>query len=118
MDFTISQIMQLQKEQYEHHKDRWEPREPEYGRDHILYMIEEIGETVAILKKKGNAAVIEDPDVRKAFLEEMSDVLMYYADVLMCYHVSPEEISAAFHKKALKNISRNYAAEYEELYHG
>ena len=52
--------------------------EPEYGKDFILYMIEEIGECIAILKKKGSAAIMEDPAVREAFLSEMADVLMYY----------------------------------------
>ena len=41
-------------------------------------MIEEIGEVVALLKKRGETAVIEDPVIRAHFLEEMSDVLMYY----------------------------------------
>ena len=54
MDLSISQMMHMQKELFEPHKDVWHPIEPEYGRDFILYMIEEIGEVIAILKKKGN----------------------------------------------------------------
>ncbi len=116
MDLTVSQMMQVQRQLYEVHKDHWNPREPEFGRDHILFMIEEIGEAIAILKKKGNGAIMEKDAVRQAFLEEMSDVLMYYLDVLLCYHVSPEEISKAFMEKHQKNMGRNYTAEYKELY--
>ncbi len=116
MDLSISALMQLQKELYEHHKDRWNPREPEFGRDHILYMIEEIGEVIAILKKKGNGEVVENEAVRTAFLEEMADVLMYYVDVLLCYHVTAEEISEAFQKKAQRNMGRDYAGEYARKY--
>ncbi len=118
MDLTVSQMMQVQQELYELHKNEWNPREPEHGKDHILYMVEEIGEVISILKKKGNGAVLEDKAVREAFLEEMSDVLMYYVDILLCYGVTAEEISEAFLKKHDSNRKRNYTQEYKELYHG
>lgn len=54
MDLKISDMMQLQRELFEPHKEKWHPMEPEYGRDFILYMMEEVGETIAILKKKGD----------------------------------------------------------------
>ncbi len=118
MDLSFSDLMQVQRELYERHKDKWAPREPQFGKEHILYMIEEIGETIAIIKKKGDAAITEDPAVREAFLEELADILMYYTDILLCYHVTPEEISEAFLKKSQRNLGRDYAAEYKELYHG
>ncbi len=118
MDLTVSYMMQTQKDLYKLHEKEWNPREPEFGRDHILYMIEEIGETVAILKKKGAQAILEDPAVREAFLGEMSDVIMYYIATLLCFHVTPEEFAGAFEKIHAKNMGRNYAAEYKELYHG
>ena len=92
--------------------------EPAYGKDFILYMVEEIGETIAILKKKGSDAVMEDPAVREAFLAEMADVLMYYHDILLRYHVTPEEISLAYLKKHTYDQKRDYAKEYKEQYNG
>ncbi len=118
MDLTISQIMQTQRELYELHKHEWNPRIPENGRNHILYMIEEIGETVAILKKKGEAAVMEDPAVREAFLGELTDIMMYYTAVLLCFGVTTEEFCQAFTKTHARNMGRDYTAEYKELYHG
>ena len=118
MDLSISQMMQLQKELFEPHKDKWQPMEPEYGKDFILYMIEEVGEAIAILKKKGHRAVMEDPAVREAFLTEMADVLMYYHDILLRFHVTPEEISEAYAKKHGIDMQRNYESEYKEKYHG
>lgn len=118
MDLSISQMMQLQRELFEPHKNKWPPMEPEYGKDFILYMIEEIGEVIAILKKKGRDNVMSDPAVRDVFLEEMADVLMYYHDVLLRFHVTPEEISEAFAKKHGWDMNRNYTKEYEEAYHG
>ncbi len=118
MDLSISQMMQLQRELYEPHKDTWPPMEPQYGKDFILYMIEEVGECIAILKKKGHTAVMEDSAVREAFLSEMADVLMYYHDILLRFHVTPEEISNAYAGKHSTDMNRNYDQEYKEKYHG
>ena len=38
-------------------------------------MIEEVGECISIIKKKGDDAIMNDEAVRKAFVEEMGDVL-------------------------------------------
>lgn len=118
MDITVSQMMQTQRELFELHKHEWNPREPKTGRNHILYMIEEIGETVAILKKKGEAAVMEDPAVREAFVGEMADIMMYFAAVLLCFDITAEEFGQTFTAKHQKNMHRDYTAEYKELYHG
>lgn len=118
MDLSISQMMELQKELFALHKDKWTPMEPQYGKDFILWMIEEVGEAIAILKKKGHAAVMEDEQVRKAFLSEMADVLMYYHDILLRFNVSPEEISEAYVRKHGIDMARNFEREYKEKYHG
>lgn len=119
MDLSISQMLSMQQELFEIHKDTWSPMEPEYGKDFFLYMVEELGEAIAILKKKGCCAVTEDREVRDAFLTEMADVLMYYNEILLRFHVTPEEISDAYVRKHVRNMGRNYTQEYKELYqHG
>lgn len=118
MDLSISQMMQMQQALFRRHKDTWTPVEPEFGKDFILYMIEEVGETIAILKKKGHEAVMEDPAVRAAFLSEMADVLMYYHEVLLRFHVTPEEISRAYADKHSYDMKRDYESEYKEQYNG
>lgn len=118
MDMTISEMMELQRELYALHDGKWSPMEPEYGPDFILYMMEELGEVIAIWKKKGNTSIMEDPAVRRAFLEEMADVLMYYNDILLRYHVTSDEISQAYREKHHRNMGRNYTSEYEEKYNG
>lgn len=118
MDLSISQMMKMQQALFEPHKDKWSPMEPEYGKDFILYMVEEIGEVIAIVKKKGSAAIMEDDTVRKAFLAEMADILMYYHDILLRFHVTPEEISEAFARKHDYDMGRNYTKEYKEQYNG
>ena len=108
--------MEMQTELWKKHQDTWSPMEAEYGRNFILWMIEELGETIAITKKKGDTAIMEESSVRSAFVEEMSDVLMYYIDTLLRYGVSPEELSAAYLDKHAKNMGRNYTAEYLSKY--
>ncbi|MCI8717748.1 MAG: DUF550 domain-containing protein [Lachnospiraceae bacterium] len=44
--------------------------------------------------------------MRKTFVEEMADVLMYYNDVLLCYNISEEELKAAYISKFEKNMER------------
>lgn len=118
MDHSISKLMEMQQALHKIHEHEWFPLEPEYGRHYILFMIEEIGETIAILKKKGDRTVLDDPEVRSAFLEEMADVLMYYTDTLLRFHVTPDEISQAYSQKYICNMGRNFTEEYKEKYHG
>jgi NTP pyrophosphatase (non-canonical NTP hydrolase) len=118
MDLSISRMMQMQQELYALHQDTWSPMEPEYGKDFMLYMVEELGEAIAVLKKKGCTAIMDDPGVRSAFLTEMADVLMYYNEVLLRYHVTPEEISEAYVRKHQGNLGRNYEQQYKEQYNG
>lgn len=115
-NIKISDMMDMQMELWEQHKDKWSPMEAEYGRNFILWMMEEMGECIAIIKKKGDTAIMEEKSVRSAFVEELSDVLMYYFDILLRYGVTPEEISNAYIKKHNKNMGRDYQSEYENKY--
>ena len=118
MNLSITDMMQMQTALHQLHEKEWFPLEPAYGQHTVLYMIEEIGEAIAVLKKKGDQAVMHDASVRAAFLEELADVLMYYTDVLLRYHITPEEIAEAYIRKHEKNMGRNFAEEYKEKYHG
>lgn len=118
MDLSISQMMRMQQALFELHKDQWTPMEPAFGKDFILWMLEETGEAIAILKKKGHTAVMEDEAVRKAFLAEMADILMYYHDILLRFGVTAEEISRAYAEKHGYDMQRDYESEYKEQYNG
>lgn len=114
-DIKISDMMDMQKELWELHKDKWSPMEAKYGRNFLLWMIEEIGEVISIIKKKGDNAIMTKDEVRKAFIEEMGDVLMYYNDTLLRYGITPNEISTAYLEKHNKNMGRNYQEEYKKF---
>lgn len=64
------------------YKDKWESICPETGKNKLLWMIGEIGEVIDIVKKNGGTKATSDTQLRKALVEEMADVLMYYNDVI------------------------------------
>lgn len=115
-DLTISEMKEMQSKLFEKHKKEWGDREPKYAKSHILYMIEEIGECISIIKKKGITQIMEDKSVRDRFTEEFSDVLMYYTEVLNRLNISAEEISNAYIKKHEYNMNRNYIRDNEQKY--
>lgn len=111
-DLRISDMLQMQRALWEKYKEKWPPLAPEYARNSILWMIEELGEVIAIIKKRGEADIISDEDLRKAFTTELADVLMYFNDVLLRYQVTPEEISEAYAKKHAANMGRDFEQEH------
>lgn len=114
-DLSISHMLELSYNLWDKNKKTWSPMEPEFGSKFILYMIEEIGESIAIIKKKGEEKIMVDPEVRARFVEELGDVLMYYMDVLNRFNISAEEFSEIYIKKYEGNMERNYKKQYENF---
>ena len=105
-DFTIKEMLTMQKELQDKYKDKWETISPEAGKHKLLWMIGEIGEVIDIIKKNGDTKVVEDGELKKQLIEEMADVLMYYNDVLLCYDISEDELKEAYISKFEKNMKR------------
>ena len=115
-DLTISEMQKMQFELYERNKDKWNDMEPKAAKSHLLYMVEEMGECISIIKKKGIDKVMDDETVRNRFTEEISDVLMYYIEVLNRLKIRPEELSKAYVQKHERNLKRNYVEENKQKY--
>ncbi len=115
-DLTISEMKEMQFELYEANKEKWGDREPKYAKTHLLYMIEEMGECISIIKKKGIDAIMEDPEVRGRFLEEITDVQNYYIEVLNRLQITPEEFSNAYIEKHNINMKRDFERDNKEKY--
>ena len=105
-DFSINEMLEMQRTLQEQYKDKWKPVNPERGKDQLLWMIGEIGEVIDIIKKHGGDAASQDKDLRADLIEEMADVLMYYNDVLLCYGISAEELKQSYIRKFEKNMKR------------
>ena len=115
-DLTISEMKEMQLELYEANKEKWADMNPEAAKSHILYMVEEIGECISIIKKKGIDAVMENPEIRGRFLEEITDVQNYYIEVLNRLKITPEEFSNAYIEKHNINMRRNYEKDNKGKY--
>ncbi len=90
-------------------------RVPEMGHMSLLWSIDEIGEVIAILKKKGAAAIMENESVRAHFTEEIADVFMYLFDMMECYGITAEEFTEAYLTKFRRNMGRDWR-ENDALY--
>ena len=113
-DLTIAELVAMQNALQDKMKGKWLPIVPENGHFSLLWMFEEMGELVAIIKKRGSEAIMDDTDVRESFIEELSDVLMYYIDLITCYGVSPAELMTAYLAKHQKNMNRDFVTEHAE----
>jgi len=113
-DLSISEMLEMSRKLWEKHKDTWSPMEPEHGKISILYMIEEIGEAIAIIKKKTEDGIMNDSAVRERFIEELGDVLMYYSDTLNRFKITPQEFSSEYIKKFESNMQRDYEGQYKK----
>ena len=105
-DFSINEMQEMQKSLQEKYKDKWTPLSPEMGKNQMLWMIGEIGEVIDIIKKHGGTKASTDVNIRKELVEELTDVLMFYNDVLLCYGITPDELKEAYTSKFHKNMNR------------
>lgn len=105
-DFTIKDMLTMQRTLQEKYKDKWETICPEAGKHKLLWLLGEVGEVIDIIKKNGDQKAVADLDLRQHLVEEMADVLMYYNDVLLCYGISEQELKEAYIAKFEKNMTR------------
>lgn len=105
-DFTVNEMLELQRKLQERYKGRWEPINPETGKNKLLWMVGEIGEVIDIVKKNGGQKSVENTELRTHLVEELADVLMYYNDVLLCYGITADELKKAYVEKQERNMKR------------
>lgn len=104
LDFEVMQDMQ--RELQEKYRDKWEKICPACGRSKLLWMIIEAGEAADIIKKSGDGRIADDGEVRRHFVEEMCDTLMYFNDVMLCYGITPGELERIYTEKHERNMKR------------
>lgn len=113
-DISIAKMKEMQMELFKLHKDEWkDDMYPEAARNHMLYMIEEIGESISIIKKKGIDAIMNDERVRENFITEMTDVARYYIEVLNRLGITSEEYAKCYINKHNECINRNYKQKWQ-----
>jgi 8-oxo-dGTP diphosphatase len=113
-EMKISEMLRCQYKLWEKHKDTWPPMESRAARDSLLWMMEEIGEVIAIIKKRGEQEIERDRKLKEAFTEELVDVFMYFLDVLNRYGISGKEFTNSYMTKNNHNQRRDFEREHNE----
>lgn len=107
-NISIREMLILSRKLHKKHKDDWLPHKPRNARNEFLWLIGELGEVIAIIKKDGEKEIMKHKKTRKKMIEEITDCFMYLADVLECYRVTQEEFSKIYHSKMQYNLKRDY----------
>lgn len=115
-DLKLSELKEMQMKLFEKNKEYWHDMEPKYAKDHLLYMVEEMGECISIIKKKKIDAIMNDEHIRKRMVEELGDVLMYYIEVLNRLDISAEEFTNVYLEKYNTNLNRDYENDNKKKY--
>lgn len=106
MALDFEEMQAIQRALQERYKGWWEPVDPEHGLNKLMWMIGEVGEAAQIIKRKGAAGIVGNPDVRHDFIEELCDIFMFFNDVCLCYGITPEEIEEIYRAKHARNMTR------------
>ncbi len=107
MDGKISQFLKMQHD-LAVEKGWIDSRTPEHAPFSILWSIDELGEAIAIIKKKGADGIMNNPSVREHFVEEVADTFMYLFDMMESYGITAEEFTGAYVKKYEHNMGRTW----------
>ncbi len=105
-DFSLNEMLEMQRMLQENYKDKWEALSPETGKNQMLWMIGEIGEVIDIIKQNGATKASTNKELRKDLVEELADVLMYFNDILLCYGISADELKQSYINKFERNMKR------------
>lgn len=104
--FNWETTLNMQRELHRKYEKQWGPLSYHNGRDQLLWMTIEAMEMADIIKKDKDEKILNDPDVRRHFIEEMCDTLMYLNDVMLCYEITPQELAAVYLDKHQRNMQR------------
>ncbi len=115
MDLRISDLIAMQTELQALHPE-WGGIYPERTKDQLLWGVAEMGEVIDIFKKRGADGIMNDPETRQHFIEEMADVIMYLTDILLCCNISAEEYSQVHAQKHARNTKRDYVEERKHMF--
>ncbi|MBO5258194.1 MAG: DUF550 domain-containing protein [Clostridia bacterium] len=107
MDGKISQFLKMQHD-LAVEKGWIDGRTPENAPFSILWSIDELGEAIAIIKKKGADGIMNNESVREHFVEEVTDTFMYLFDMMECYGITADEFTRAYVKKYERNMGRSW----------
>ena len=106
MSLDMKDMREMQQALQARYAGWWESVDPEHGKNKLLWMLAELGEAIQVVKRHPTEEIAQPGEVRRDFVEELADVLMYFNDILLCFDVSPEEFEAVYRAKHVRNMTR------------
>ena len=103
---TIREMLTRQAALQKKYREKWGALTPDVSVRQMLWAYGELAEAADLLKKQGPDAVNVEPALRRHFMEEIGDAIMYLMDTLLCFDMSPEEFSQIYREKCEKNLGR------------
>ena len=104
---SLQDMMGYQQRLQAKYAEKWgEPIKPETAVRKLCWAYGEMAEAGDIMKKWGNDAIMNNPEQRHHFVEELGDVMMYLFDVMLCYDISAKEFSDTYREKCERNANR------------
>lgn len=104
--FSLARMQEIQAELQAKYLEKWGGLSPEMAASKLLWMVGEVGEVAEIIKKEGASEIMDNPETRRHFVEEVCDTLMYLNDVLLCFDITPEEVEEVYEEKHARNMKR------------
>ena len=106
MDLRISDLLAMQTELQNKHLDDWGGTPPSKAREQLLWGICELGEVIDIIKKRGDDEIMNNPETRRHFVEEMADVIVVLDQILVRMGVSESELAFLEELKINRQLER------------
>ena len=85
-EMTITEMQSMQRALQEKYIDKWGGLSPAIAREKLLWMMIEAGEMADVIKKQGDQAILND--------------------VMLCYGITPEELTEVYRAKHQRNMTR------------
>lgn len=100
--FGFHQMQRIQKELQESCDAKRESNCPGIGQNELLWMMGEMAEVTEIIRDNGDIRIMQDVEVRKQFVEELYEVLMYVNEMMVYYDIAPQELQEVHVEKKAK----------------
>ena len=106
MALDMKDMREMQQALQARYAGWWEPVDAEHGKNKLLWLLAELGEAIQVVKRRSADEIMASGSTRHDFVEELTDVMMYFNDILLCYDISPEEFEEVYRAKHQRNMTR------------
>lgn len=100
--FGFHQMQKIKKELQKSCDAKRESNCPQLGQNKLLWMMGEMAEVTEIVRNNGDMRIMQDTEVRKQFVEELYEVVMYVNEMMQYYDITPQDLQEVHAEKQTK----------------